>query len=87
VEFLDSNGPAETHCLLSDIQMPGMDGVEMHRRLVAKGFNIPTLFITAYPEAAPCIDANAMGLIACLPKPFDADKLLNCIEAGLRQRR
>mgnify|MGYP003915482765 CR=1 FL=1 len=85
--FLDSSGPAETHCLLSDIQMPGMDGVEMHQRLVAKGFDIPTIFITAYPEAAPCVDASAVGLITCLPKPFDADKLLSCIEAGLRQPR
>lgn len=87
LEFLNSKDPTETHCLVSDIQMPGMSGVEMHERLVAMGFNIPTIFITAYSEASPRIDADIPGLVAYLPKPFEADRLLNCIEIALRQRR
>ncbi|MCY1307116.1 Response regulator protein TmoT [compost metagenome] len=87
LEFLNSNGPAETHCLVSDIQMPGMCGIEMHERLVAMGFNIPTIFITAYSEGSPGIGADTPGLVAYLPKPFEADRLLNCIETALRQRR
>ncbi|WP_077527031.1 response regulator transcription factor [Metapseudomonas resinovorans] len=83
LEFLDSSGPAEVHCLISDIQMPGMCGVELHEKLIAMGFRIPTIFITAYPGA---IGSDTSGLVACLPKPFEADKLLNCIETALRER-
>ena len=53
LDFLNTNGPAQTHCLISDIQMPGMSGLELHKQLVAMGFHIPTIFITAYPEALP----------------------------------
>ncbi|WP_095194291.1 response regulator transcription factor [Pseudomonas sp. Irchel 3A7] len=86
LKFLDANALAETHCLISDIQMPGMSGVEMHEQLVARGIHIPTLFITAYPDAAPPIGADDPGLIACLPKPCDADRLLHCIETALLQQ-
>ncbi|MGB5829075.1 MAG: response regulator, partial [Pseudomonas mandelii] len=84
--FLDANVSAETHCLVSDIQMPGMSGVEMCERLVSMGFHIPTILITAYPGAAPALSAHNPELIACLSKPCDADRLLSCIEAALLQR-
>jgi FixJ family two-component response regulator len=86
LEFLDANVSADTDCMVSDIQMPGMSGVEMFEQLVATGFHIPTIFITAYPGAAPPLGAHAPELIACLPKPCDPDRLLNCIEAALLQR-
>jgi FixJ family two-component response regulator len=86
LEFLDANATTETDCLVSDIQMPGMSGVEMLEQLVATGYHIPTIFITAYPGAAPPLSAHAPELVACLPKPCDADRLLNCIEAALLQR-
>ncbi|WP_448107200.1 response regulator transcription factor [Pseudomonas azerbaijanoccidentalis] len=86
LEFLDANASTETHCLISDIQMPGMSGVEMLEKLVATGFHIPTIFITAYPAAAPPLGAHTPELVACLPKPCDGDRLLNCIEAALLQR-
>ncbi|MEK1844966.1 MAG: response regulator [Pseudomonas sp.] len=86
LEFLNTNGPAQTHCLISDIQMPGMSGLELHKQLVAMGFHIPTIFITAYPEALPPLGTNTPALIACLPKPCDANKLLNYIETALLQQ-
>ncbi|MBV4523408.1 response regulator [Pseudomonas sp. SWRI74] len=86
LEFLDANALTKTHCLVSDIQMPGMSGVEMLEQLIATGYHIPTIFITAYPAAAPPPGAHSPELVACLPKPCDADKLLNCIEAALLQR-
>ncbi|WP_210644637.1 response regulator [Pseudomonas sp. Tri1] len=82
MDFLDANAPADTHCLISDIQMPGMSGLELHEQLGAMGFQIPTIFITAYPH----LGANTPRLVACLPKPCETDRLLNCIEAALRQR-
>lgn len=82
IEFLDANAPAGTHCLISDIQMPGMSGLELHEQLSAMGFQIPTIFITAYPH----LGADTPRLVACLPKPCETDRLLNCIETALRQR-
>jgi FixJ family two-component response regulator len=86
LEFLDANAPAETHCLISDIQMPGMNGVDMHKQLVAMGLRIPTILITGYPEAAAHLGADTPSLIAILPKPCEAERLLSCIGTALLQR-
>ncbi|VVP68049.1 Response regulator protein TmoT [Pseudomonas fluorescens] len=86
LEFLDANVSAQTDCLISDIQMPGMSGVEMLERLAATGVHIPTILITAYFAAAPSVAAQMPQLIACLPKPCDADRLLDCIETALLRR-
>jgi FixJ family two-component response regulator len=86
LEFLNGNDPADVHCLISDIQMPGMSGVEMHEQLIAKGFHIPTIFITAYLEMAPHLGADTPTLVTCLQKPCDANRLLSCIETALGQR-
>ncbi len=85
LEFLGSSGPTEAHCLISDIQMPGMCGLELHERLIAMGFRIPTIFITAYHGVSPRVSPDTPGLVAYLPKPFEADKLLSCIETALRE--
>lgn len=79
LDFLAA-APGEVQCLVSDVQMPGMSGLQLHARLIAMGLRIPVLFITAYPEAVP-------APLACLPKPFDAERLLACIETALRQPR
>lgn len=63
-----------------------MSGVELHERLGAMGFKIPTIFITAYPGKVSHLGAGTPGLIACLPKPCEADRLLECIETALSQR-
>lgn len=81
--FLQSDGPRTTHCLVSDIQMPGMCGLQMHEALIARGFHIPIIFITGYPGELPAPGAGARELIACLPKPFQADQLLGFIELAL----
>jgi FixJ family two-component response regulator len=81
MEFLVSKAPVQTHCLVCDIQMPGMSGIELHQHLLEQGWRIPTLFITAYPQLA----ANVPGLVACLPKPCDGNNLLACIDVALRQ--
>lgn len=85
--FLGSTGPAEAHCLISDLQMPDMGGVELYQRLIAKDFHIPTIFITAFPEASPRIGADAPGLVVCLSKPFEADQLLGYLEIALKSQR
>jgi len=84
-EFLDSEGPQLANCLISDIQMPGMCGVALYEALRNRGLNIPVIFMTAYPGERPRISADMPGVIACLPKPFEAEQLLASIETALQQ--
>lgn len=84
-EFLDSEGPQLANCLISDIQMPGMCGVELYEALRTQGLDIPVIFMTAYPGERPRISADMPGVIACLPKPFEAEQLLDSIETALLQ--
>ncbi|MCF4996839.1 response regulator [Pseudomonas syringae] len=82
-EFLETNGARQTDCLISDIQMPGMNGLELHKQLVRMGIHLPTLFITAYPEAFPPMLTDSPALMAYLPKPCDPDRLLNFVKTAL----
>lgn len=85
-EFLDSEDPAKARCLISDLQMPDMCGVDLHKALCARGLHLPVIFITAYPGARPRVTADLPGVVACLPKPFEAERLLACIEDALQHR-
>lgn len=86
LEFLYAKDAAETDCLISDVQMPGLSGVELHEQLIAGGFCIPTIFITAYPEAVAHFGTQTPTIIACLPKPCDGSNLLNYIEIALASK-
>jgi FixJ family two-component response regulator len=86
-EFLQSPQLEETHCLVSDVQMPRVDGLELQRRLIAQGHRIPIIFMTAFPTDAVRARAMAAGAVGFLTKPFDAPTLSECIEAALRQHR
>ena len=85
LEFLMNNASADVDCLVSDVQMPGMSGLELHKKLAAMGAHIPTIFITAYPDALPPLGTDTPALIAYLPKPCEANKLLNHIKTALRE--
>jgi FixJ family two-component response regulator len=79
-EFLDSGLLDETSFLISDIQMPGLSGIEMHDRLLRLGYAIPTIFITAFSTAAQKAEIQAKGAATFLEKPVDAttvERLLN----------
>jgi FixJ family two-component response regulator len=73
--FLDSPHLAETCCIVPDIQMPGMSGLDLQDRLQAAGNAIPTVFITAFPEEHLRARAKAGGAIGFLAKPFDGHAL------------
>src|ERR1700691_1495769 len=82
-EFLGSDRLAKTSCLILDIHMPGMNGLELQKRLVASGSVVPIIFITASTDArAPAPEMNA-GWAGCLAKPFSDDELLSCIHSVL----
>lgn len=85
-EFLISDGPLITSCLICDIQMPEMDGVTMYEELAARGIHVPVIFITGNPAAQRSPGPHAMEPIAFFPKPFPGEKLLASIETVLGRR-
>ena len=82
-EFLTSRQVLHTCCLIADVQMPGMTGLELHRHLVALGKTIPTILITAYPDDSVRERALGDGVVGYLSKPFDENDLLACIRSSL----
>ena len=86
-EFLASPYLRSTYCLVSDINMPGMTGLELHSHLVQSGYAIPTILITAYPDERVRDRALAMGIICYLSKPCDEDTLIKSVLSALQQAR
>lgn len=84
VEFLNSPGLADTSCVITDVQMPDMTGIELHKRLNELGYAIPTIMITAYPDEAVRDRVLADGVLCYLTKPFDKDVLVECVRAALQ---
>lgn len=83
-EFLAWPRLFETSCLIADINMPGMTGIELHRHLVKVGCPIPTILITAFPEEASRARALADGVIAYLSKPCSEGTLLGYVQSALQ---
>jgi CheY-like chemotaxis protein len=86
-EFLQSPHMDETSCLIADVQMPGISGIELQSHLIAHGQYIPIVFITAYPEerlGARLLKAGAVGFLG---KPFDEQTLLQYVDMALRRGR
>jgi FixJ family two-component response regulator len=86
-EFLGSLQVNTTSCVIADVQMPGMSGVELQELLRAKGSSLPVLFITGFPDERMRARALDAGAICFLTKPFDCATLTRHIEAALRMRR
>ena len=84
--FLKSDELSGASCLILDVQMPGMNGLELHGKLIAIGRQIPTIFITAFPDKRVRERALRGGGICFLSKPFGRDDLLGCIQAALRKQ-
>jgi FixJ family two-component response regulator len=82
-DLLKSKRRRRVSCVIADVQMPGMTGLELHNRLVASGEPIPTILITAFPDQAVRQRALQAGVIAYLAKPFSEDDLLACIRLTL----
>jgi FixJ family two-component response regulator len=83
-DFLKSPVVPETDCLVADVQMPGMTGVELHKHLIEAGHAIPTILVTAYPREAVRNRALKDGVVCYLPKPVDDDHLERCLRSALQ---
>jgi FixJ family two-component response regulator len=82
--FLHSPQLTKTSCLISDVQMPKMSGIQLQDVLHARGHNIPIILITAYPDDRLRAQAFARGAVCLLTKPFDGKTLSRCLEAALK---
>jgi FixJ family two-component response regulator len=78
--FLDLNAAADVDCLLVDIHLGGMSGIELRRHLTASGCKLPVIFMTAFDDEATRTQAQSAGCIAFLHKPFAANLLIGAIE-------
>jgi FixJ family two-component response regulator len=83
-DFLASRRLAETSCLVTDVHMPGMTGVELHARLVKSGYAIPTILVTAYPDEGVRDQALRDGVVCYLSKPVDDEDLERCLRSALK---
>jgi FixJ family two-component response regulator len=82
-DFLASPRLSETACLIADVHMPVMTGVELYRHLIDAGRAIPTILVTAYPNDVDRVRALHDGVVCYLRKPVDEQDLIQCIHAAL----
>ena len=84
-EFLKSGHQQDTACLITDIRMPGMSGLELQAQLNADHCKIPTIFITAHSDAKMRMQAMRAGAVEFLAKPFDDEALLESVRAAMER--
>jgi FixJ family two-component response regulator len=85
--FLGSSQLQETACLIADVQMPGMSGLDLQDKLIAQGNSLPIILITGFPADTVRQRAEAAGAAGFLAKPIDAQSLILCLDAALNKRR
>jgi FixJ family two-component response regulator len=81
--FLESGSIAETVCLITDIQMPGLSGLELQQELQAQGYRTPVILITAFPSEQQRTRALGAGAVGFLGKPFEENSLIECLTTAL----
>jgi FixJ family two-component response regulator len=84
-EFLNSDDPCKADCLILDVRLPGMSGIELHRHLLARKCNVPTIFITAHgSDDGARLEAASDWTVAYFTKPFSGDELLDAVNVALK---
>ena len=84
-EFLTAAHPRKADCLVLDVRLPGMSGVELHRYLLARNRKVPVIFITAHAsDDRARLEARSDWTVAYLTKPFGEDELLDAVHAALK---
>jgi FixJ family two-component response regulator len=85
-DFLRSACLRDSDCVIADIQMPGMSGLELQEVMLAQGLLVPIIFITAFPAPRIRERAEAAGAVAILEKPFDAQVVLDSLDVAFERR-
>ena len=82
--FLASRVLAETTCLITDVQMPGLSGLELQEALQSQGHQTPVIVITGYPNEKDRARALKNGAVGYLTKPFDKQSLIECLMVAIK---
>jgi two-component system, LuxR family, response regulator FixJ len=85
LSFLDTVSTIEFGCVVSDVRMPGIDGIELLKRLKSVGSLFPVVIMTGHGDVPLAVEAMKLGAMDFLEKPFEDDRLIGMIEAALRQ--
>ena len=83
-DFLQSGQIKVTACLITDVQMPGLSGVELQDRIIADGYRVPVIFVTAFRDERTRLRMFQAGAIGCLNKPFCEDHLIEQLNVALK---
>ena len=84
-EFLNAAHLRKPDCLILDVRLPGMSGIELYRQLLAKRFGVPVIFITAHAsDEAARLEAESDWTVAYFTKPFNGEELLDAVETALK---
>ena len=84
-EFLNAAHPRKPDCLILDVRLPGISGIELHRQLLAQGYGVPVIFITAHAsDEAAKLEAESDWTVAYFTKPFNGDELLDAVDTALK---
>jgi FixJ family two-component response regulator len=83
--LLKSRRLSQVRCLITDMRMPKMSGLELYQHLIASNHAIPTILVTAYPDERARAQAIKANVVAYLIKPFAADELLACVRSALKR--
>jgi FixJ family two-component response regulator len=87
LDFLSNYQPGRPGCLLLDLELPDMGGLELQQLLVSRGLELPIIFLTGHGDASRCATAMTAGAVDFIEKPADDRKLLECIDRALHIRR
>jgi FixJ family two-component response regulator len=82
-DFFAASGESSCDCVITDVHMPGMSGLDLQRLLVTRDWRVPVIMITARGEPGLEAKAVASGAVCLLRKPFGADALIGCLEKAL----
>ena len=82
--FLDAMTETSTGCIVTDVRMPGIDGIELLRRLKARGFSLPVIVMTGHADVPMAVEAMKEGAVDFIEKPFDDDMFLAAVRSALR---
>jgi two-component system, LuxR family, response regulator FixJ len=85
LDFLDALSTLDFGCVVSDVRMPGIDGIELLKRLKAGGSLFPVVIMTGHGDVPLAVEAMKLGAMDFLEKPFEDDRLIGMIEAALRR--
>ena len=85
MQFLDALPGLEFGCVVSDVRMPGMDGIELLKRMKAGQSSFPIVIMTGHGDVPLAVEAMKLGAVDFLEKPFEDDRLIGMIEAAIRQ--